>query len=303
VREVERIFDAAGCRGALHIVRLSNGQEVSLRPDEPWVMASIVKVAIALEFHAATVDGRVDPATPVRVTDSNRTPGPVGISRFSDPVTLSLRDLTYLMLTVSDNAATDIVTAASGGVEAINLRLARAGCSSTRVVSDLATMLDYTAHDLGYETYRDLLVAQRGDRGPEEQATATDSGRIDSCRALDPASASATTARDMTTLLAGIWADTAAPPSACAAVRDTMSEQVTRRLASAVPERGRLAAKSGGLFGRVRNEVAVISDPDGECFALCVLTRAHRAFERQAAIDTAMADACGVGLETLRQSL
>ena len=46
------------------------------------------------------------------------------------------------------------------------------------------------AHDLGYETYRDLLTAQRGDRGPEERATATDSGRIDSCRALDPATTS-----------------------------------------------------------------------------------------------------------------
>jgi beta-lactamase class A len=298
VQEVETIFDSAGCRGALHAVRLSDRREVAVGADESWVMASIVKVPIALEFHAAAGEGRVDPSQEIVVPVHARTEGPVGISRFSDPVTASLRDLSYLMLTISDNAATDIVTAVVG-VDAVNARLANVGCSATHVVGDLATMLDDTARDLGFTSYRELLAAQHGDLGPEQQRAATNRNRIDNCRALNPATASHTTARDMTTLLSHIWQDRGAPASACAAVRAAMAEQVTQRLAPVVPDGGKLAAKSGGLFGRVRNEIAVVTDPHGERFVLAILTDADRAFARQNAIRAAIVDACQVALDAL----
>ena len=117
-----RLFDEAGCIGSLHAVRLWDGTEVSHDADRPQVLASVVKVPIGLEFYAQADSGRVDPTERIALEPARRTPGPVGISQFEDIVTMSLRDLSYLMLTISDNAAAGAVMAAVG-ISAVNDRL------------------------------------------------------------------------------------------------------------------------------------------------------------------------------------
>ena len=117
---------------------------------------------------------------------------------------MSLRDLSFLMLTISDNAAADAVTAAVG-IPAVNDRLSAIGCRETVVVESLQAMFDGVASDLGHRNYPELVAAQDGEMGPEAQAMATDPERIDRCRALDPLQTSRTTARDATRLLAAVW--------------------------------------------------------------------------------------------------
>jgi beta-lactamase class A len=287
------LFEEAGCTGSLHAVRLSDAGEVAHEADRPQVLASVVKVPIGLEFYAQVEGGLLDPTEPISLLPGMRTPGPVGISQFEDSVTLSLRDLSYLMLTISDNAATDAVTAAVG-IDAINRRLDAIGCRETVLVSSLQDMLDGAAVELGHEGYADLVAAQSGEMGPMAKVESTDPNRIDRCRALDPLQTSRTTARDATRLLSAVWSDSAASSGACATLRNVMGQQVTRRVAPAIREGGSLAAKSGALFGRVRNEIAVITDPDGETYAVAVLTRARRPFVGAVTINAAMASAVTV---------
>ena len=80
-----------------------------------------------------------------------------------------------------------------------------------------------------------------------------------------------------------------------------MADQVTRRLGPAVRDGGSIAAKSGGLFGRIRNEIGVVTDPDGSQYAIAVLTRAHHPFHRQNDINHAMATAARAALDELRR--
>ena len=294
-----RLFDEAGCIGSLHAVRLSDGTEVSYDADRPHVLASVVKVPIGLEFYAQVDAGRVDPMEPIALDPAHRTPGPVGISQFEDTVTMSLRDLSYLMLTISDNAAADAVTAAVG-IAAVNNRLIAIGCRETVVVQSLKAVLNGVASDMGHRNYHELVAAQNGEMGPAAQALATDPERIDRCRALDPAQTSRTTARDMTRLLAAVWGGTAASPRACATLRRVMSQQVNRRLAGVVPNGGTLEAKSGGLFRRVFNEIALITDPGGEAYSVAVLTRTYRSDISRATTGAAMAVAVAEALELLR---
>ncbi|CAN5812920.1 serine hydrolase [soil metagenome] len=267
--------------------------------DRPVVPASVFKVLVGLEFYARAAEGEIDPAKQADLRPAVVTPGPVGISNFQDPVRLSLRDLARMMLTISDNAATDLLIARVG-LDAINARAVMCGCRETRIVSDLKTLLDTMAVDLAFRSYAELLNAQAGKLGPAAQAGSTDPARIAAVAALDPARGSRTTARDMTTLLASIWNDTAALPPACATLREVMGQQVTRRLEAAVPDGGALAAKSGGLFGRVRNEIGVITWPDGARYAFAVFTQAHQPFVGAAAINAAMAQAVKTGIEALR---
>jgi beta-lactamase class A len=76
----------------------------------------------------------------------------------------------------------------------------------------------------------------------------------------------------MTRLLSLIWRDEAGPSPACAQVRDLMSRQASwQRLAAAFDEDVSVAAKSGSVLG-VRNEVGVLTYPDGRRYAAAVFT-------------------------------
>lgn len=86
---------------------LGNDAMVALRADEPVTPASVVKVQIALEAETWFADSRLDPHEPVILSVAGRTYGPTGISLFGDDAVSSWRDLVVLMLTISDNHATD----------------------------------------------------------------------------------------------------------------------------------------------------------------------------------------------------
>jgi len=75
---------------------------------------------------------------------------------------------------------------------------------------------------------------------------------------------------------------------------------VTRRQAGAVPDGGTLEGKSGGLFRRVFNEIALITDPGGEAYSVAVLTRTNRPDSSRTTISDAMALAVAEALERLR---
>ena len=78
----------------------------------------------------------------------------------------------------------------------------------------------------------------------------------------------------MVRLLQAVWTDEAAPSAVCARLRDLMGQQLTRhRIAAGFGPDFVVAAKSGGLLGIVRNEVGVVTRPDGAAYAIAVFTR------------------------------
>ena len=76
-----------------------------------------------------------------------------------------------------------------------------------------------------------------------------------------------------------------------------MRRQLTRnRLAAGFGPPARVAAKSGGLLGVVRNEVGVIEYPGADVYAAAVFTRAEQDSDERlvnAAIGAAAATALG----------
>jgi beta-lactamase class A len=287
------------CRPALCVCDLTNGAEIALNADQPVVVASTFKAFVALEFYEQARTGVLDPSERVTIEPAAATPGPTGLSLAQDPATLTLRDLAMLMMSVSDNAATDVLIDRVG-ITAVQERARTCGCANTHITSDVRTMLADVARELGFSSYRELLDAQAGRHGEDARLRSTDVARVDALSVLDPAQATRTTARDMATFLAAVWGNTAAHPDACADLRSVMAHQVTRRFGPAMPLSGVLAAKSGGLFGRVGNEIAVITYPDGAHYAAAVFTHAHRAFETRAAIDAAMASVVTGAIALLR---
>ena len=292
-------FERAGCAVALHVVDLASGAEIAIQPDAPVVMASVLKIPVALEFHAQAAQGDLDPTRLLDLDPAGYTAGPTGISGFDGPVRISLRDLCRQMMSVSDNTATDVLIRVVG-LDRVNARTRSCGCASTVAESDLGSLFDTIAVDVGFATYAELFAAQSGRLGPEARARSVAATRIHACAALDPARTSRSTPRDMTRLLGAVWNDEAASPVACAAVRAILAQQVTGRLVRALPDGATVAAKTGSLLGRVRNEAGVITHADGRAFAIAVFTRAHRPFERVADIETEMARGVASAISALR---
>ena len=126
---IHAVFEQASCEGMLCVQSLDGHAEVDLRADVPVVPASVVKVQVALEAETWFADGRLDAGEPVRLSAANRTFGPTGISLFDDDAVVSWRDLVVLMLTISDNHATDTLLRRVG-IDAVNATAARLGLAA-----------------------------------------------------------------------------------------------------------------------------------------------------------------------------
>jgi beta-lactamase class A len=297
-RAIAEGFDRAGCGVSLHALDLRSGATLGIAADAPVVLASVFKVLVSLEFYAQAQAGRLDPTRRLLIGPDRVTAGGAGIAEFQDPVDISLRDLCGLMLTISDNTATDRLIEILG-LDAINARAGRCGCAATVIESDLQTLFDGIGRDMGFADYATWAAAQTGALGEEALRLSTDPVRIDACAAYDAHRTNRSTARDMTRLLQAIWADDAAPPQACARVRAAMARQVSTRIGRALPASASLAAKTGSLTGRVCNEIGVVTLKDGRAFALAVFTRAHRPYERAASIEAAMASGAAAAISAL----
>ena len=266
------VFQQAGCTGALCVQPLDGTAEIALRADQLMAPASVVKVQIALEAETWFAEGRLDPREPVTIGLANRTFGPAGLSLFDDDAVISPRDLVVLMLTISDNAATDAVLSRVG-VGAVNATAARFGLASTVLTARIQPMLDSIGQDLGCASLADALAWAAG-ASEEDQAEAD--RRLVASPTLNPAQGTRTTARDMVHLLRLIWTGQAGPAAACDRVRAVMSRQLTRhRIASGFQRPVTVAAKTGSLLGLIRNEIGAISYPGGQQYAAAVFTRSQ----------------------------
>jgi beta-lactamase class A len=136
----------------------------------------------------------------------------VGISLLRDEVRMSVRDLVTLMLTISDNVATDELIALVG-VDRINQLTAGLGLTATRITGDLRSLLDDMADEAGFADYPAL--AAHDQTAAPSPSLAQVRLRLDGSSALDPTRGWSTTAAGTVRLLQAIWTDTAAarPPA------------------------------------------------------------------------------------------
>src|SRR5690606_28091165 len=152
---IEEEFRSAGVTGWLHVVDMDSGREVAVRADEPGVLASVFKVPLLVAFHRLAAEGRLDPAERVALPPRERTAGPAGISGMRDEVRMSLRDLTFLMITVSDNAAADAVLDRVGR-DAVNATAAALGLRDTVVEVSGRELHESLLADAGAATFAEV---------------------------------------------------------------------------------------------------------------------------------------------------
>jgi beta-lactamase class A len=297
--QLRKLFEAAGCTGFLHVREIDGESEVVLDAGALVVSASVFKVAVALEFFRQAAAGELDPTERVRIDPRQSLGAPAGLSLFWDEVELSLRDLVVSMLTVSDSLATDVLLERVG-IERVNELTRSLGLPNTVLVSDVKSMFDSLAGDVGFDSWREL--AAHSWRDPDETARALE--RMRAAAVCDPPQTTRTTARETTHLLSAIWRDEAAPAEACEPVRLLMGKQLQReRIARGFSDPDiRFSGKTGSFGGAFRNEAGVVEFPDGGRYAVAIFTRAHALYARQREIEDAIGVAAGRAVGALREA-
>jgi beta-lactamase class A len=284
---VEAAFGAAGVTGALHVVDVDDpAAEIDVRADAPVVLASVLKLPLVLELLRRAAAGELDLAERLLVRE--RTPGPTGIAAMRDPIELSLADLAYLTMAVSDVAACDVLYDRLGGAAPVNALLASLGLARTQLTGACRDIFEGMAEDLGVPVAD--LARRLGDAPP-----------LDRLRALDPRHTNRSTPREMTRLLAMTWRDEAAPAGACAECRRLMALQVwPHRLAAGFPEDDVLVSGKTGTLPGVRNEVGVVELGDGVRYAVAVFTRSDSPRAGLPHADAAIGVAARLAVDALR---
>lgn len=114
----------AGFPGELgvHVRELDGGRTLGWRDEEPWYLASLVKVPVAIELMARVEAGELSLDDRLTLDESDYVDG-AGPTNWAPPGTrLSLAVLLEAMLTVSDNTATDMLIRHLG-LAAVNARV------------------------------------------------------------------------------------------------------------------------------------------------------------------------------------
>nr|WP_240929867.1 serine hydrolase [Streptomyces coryli] len=268
----------------MHALDIDSGAEIDAGGNRPVVTASVHKLCLLVALHERAAAGQLDLTEQVECPADGRTAGPTGLAAMLDPVRISVRDLAHLMMSVSDNAAADLLLDRVG-IDAVNATTDRLGLAATRM-----------SH-----TFGGLFATVKEDAGPLGARALTDPHVLTRLRALDPAHSNRSTPRDLTGLLRAIWRDEACPPPHGAAIRRLLGLQVwPHRLASGFPfDDVHVAGKTGSL-PTVRSEAGVVEYPDGGRYAVAVFTRAANPAATLPQADAAIGTAARIAVDALR---
>lgn len=283
---LRRVFAGAGVRGWLHACDVDDpGRSVELDGGHRVPLASTFKLHVAVAALRMIDAGELDARETVRV-GARRTVGPTGLAAMRDPVRVSVRDLMYLMLAVSDNAACDALYDRIGA-EAIDDAVRALGLRSTVI---RGCCRDFSRSMLEDTGARDTAEAFARVREP---------GVLDRLAVLDPARTTCGTPREMTRLLGAVWRDEAASPEWCAELRRLMGLQVwPHRLAAGFPSDDVVVSGKTGTLPSLRIEVGVV-ETEGRRYAVAVFTRSASTRLNLPQADAAIGTAARLAVDAL----
>ncbi len=233
-----------------------SGPRVLVNADQRFPMASTFKVAVAGTILSKVDRGEISldrlvPVDPAMMVQSE------GLaSTFRHPgVSVSVKNLLELMLTVSDNSATDVLTKLAGGPAAITAWVRAQGIEGLRVDRDTAGLIRDFYHLPSGPFPQALEAGLKADPTLEDRSDKAN-GEFDS----DPRDTATPVA--MANLLQRIFTGKALRPASTELLTEIMERNTTgkARIRGRLPE-GTVVAEKTGTIGGSLNDVGMITLP------------------------------------------
>ncbi len=235
------------------------GERVLVNAGERYPMASTFKIGVAGAILAQVDAGKLklDQLVAVQPNDLVLSDGIATLAAHPG-ISLSVYNLLELMLTLSDNTATDVLTRLAGGPQAATAWVRKQGVEDQRIDRDTAGLL------------RDFFNLPQGPFSQVLQEAAKKDPKLEE-RGLRPNPAFDNDVRDTSTptamaqLLTRIFNQQALSASSTKVLIDIMQRCHTGagRLPGRMPAGTVIAHKTGTIGGTV-NDVGVITLPDGK---------------------------------------
>ena len=262
-REAQRLSSRLAGEVGVSMLHLPSGRAAHVNADRAFPLASVMKVPVAVHILKLVDEGVLSLQQTVVLGAQDVYPemgGPMDIHLTAGSA-LSVRDLLHMMITVSDNNATDILVRLGGGTDAVNQRMRALGIEGVRIDRYIWELLaNYYGNPASQVQPLDAagyaLVAN------SERSPALRREHIDAWNA-DPRDTGST--RALTTLLQRSWQGELLSDSSTNVLKQIMAQTRTGagRLRGVLPPETSVAHKTGTV-GDVINDVGVITLPEGK---------------------------------------
>jgi beta-lactamase class A len=123
----------------IYAINLADGDTVSYNADSEFPTASVIKIFVLGKLYQEVKEGRLSMNDEVVLRDSDKVPGSGILLFMHDGLKLTLGDLAWLMINMSDNVAANLLTDKVGGVMKVTAFIESLGLSHTK---ELAKIFD-----------------------------------------------------------------------------------------------------------------------------------------------------------------
>ena len=165
-RDLEKSF---GGRMGIMAMNLRTGEVLAYKASEKFPTASLIKVPVMVEYFYQVAEGKVRPEQMITLADSNKWGGSGLFQFFRGTTQQQLADAVMMMITISDNTATNMVIDALGQthrekLRAVNERMRSLGLKNTRLLNKLMSWATKTdspesiRYGVGVSTPEDMVL-------------------------------------------------------------------------------------------------------------------------------------------------
>lgn len=233
-------------------VHLESGKRISVRGHEPFPMASVFKLPVALAALRRVDTGTLSLTQAITIEPKDFSPGlsPLRDRANGKPVTVTVRELLELTVRESDNTAADNLMKLAGGAKGVTLRVRELGAGGVRVDRSEKEIAADLRKDGGEEAYaRDI------------RDTATPDSMVD--------------------LLTAVWQRRAGLSDRSHDLLVRWMKEIPRgqrRILAGAPKGSVVLRRPGTMRGTV-NDAGIIELPNGEHVIIAVFTKAAKTSE------------------------
>lgn len=142
------IRDFSGLVG-VYYKNLRTGESFGINDDRAFVAASVIKIPVMVEVFNQVEQGKLTLGTMLEVRDADKVPSCGAIRLMHTGLNVTVQDLCYLMIDISDNTATNILIN-QVEMEQINATMQHLGLKETRANR---LLFDVKAKECGLQNY------------------------------------------------------------------------------------------------------------------------------------------------------
>jgi len=269
--EAERLVERLPGRVGAALIHLESGRAVYLDADTPYPMASTVKVPVAVHILKLVDEGELSLQQQITIGVDDLYPqmgGPMD-RHLSAGSAITVRDLLHMMITVSDNNATDLLIRLGGGTQAVHQRMQALGFDGLRVDRFIWELL---ANYFGAQGNLQERTFTPADYGTWALVERTREQRIANIQHWNQDPRDTASARSMAALLQRIWQGELLSPESTRLLQQIMQATYSgaARLKGHLPGKTVVAHKTGTV-GDAINDVGVITLPEGRGHVVAVV--------------------------------